>query len=406
MPEPVGLERYQRTEGGLPVIGLEAWARSVEGAEPTRTEGGTDLGLIVRHFGPPVIKAVDTVAKRITIVGGSSAVDRYRDRIIVQGYDLRQFVRNPQVPWCHEYWRLPIAAGVDPRIEGDDFVLEFDFSVTSRVDPFANMAWELYAAKVLRAASVGGMPETWVVDETRRGMDVTRFALWETSGCLIGVNHDALAKAKLNGIEASPMDAWARQVLDEGGSVFLPKARAEALVKALGYGKGLTLFELDPEAIEGLRRSPNEITLKIGADIDPAVEAIFALAAKAADGKATAAAIAEAFMAIDAALAKAEPIKEAEKPKPHRKGEDEPEEEPEPEEKAAEAEPVQECGGEDDDEIELDLEAIAADVGTEEEEADDEEIEYDEDELEEALAAVMAEALRDKPSTPAHPGRS
>lgn len=354
MPEPVGLERYQRTEGGLPVIGLEAWARSVEGAEPARVESGADLGLIVRHFGPPVIKAVDTVAKRITIVGGSSAVDRYRDRIIVQGYDLSQFVRNPQVPWCHEYWRLPIAAGVDPRIEGDEFVLEFDFSVTSRVDPFANMAWELYAAKVLRAASVGGMPETWVVDETRRGMDVTRFGLWETSGCLIGVNHDALAKAKLNGIEASPMDAWARQVLDEGGSVFLPKARAEALVKALDYGSGMALFELDPEAILALRAA------------EPAKEE--------------------------------EPAEKAEKPKPHRKGEDEPEPEKE-EAKAVEAETVQECGGEDDDEYELDLEALAEDGG------DDDEIELEEAELQAAVEAAVRAALAERQSIPAGEAR-
>lgn len=379
MPEPVGLERYQRTEGGLPVIGLDTWARSMEGAEPVRAERGAAGPSLIRQEIELVTRAIDATAKTITIVAGTSGVDRYRDRIMVAGYDDAQFRRNPIMPWCHEYWSLPVAQGINPRIEGDGYVLEASFADTSRIYPFASMVWEMYAAKILRMASVGGMPTLWCMDEARRGMDVTGFDLWEVSLCPLGVNPDAMAKAKLSGIDATPMDAWARQVLDEGGSVFLPKARAEALVKALGYGKGMALFELDPEAIEGLRRS--------------------------ADGKATAAAIAEAFAAAEAALAKAEPAKEeepelvedAEKPKPHRKGEDE--SEPETEEaKAAEAEPVQECGGEEDDEYELDLEALAED-------GEDEEIEVEEAELQAAVEAAVRAALAERQSTPAGEAR-
>ncbi len=351
MPEPAGLERYQRTEGGLPVIGLEGWARGIEGAEPSRKERGAAGSSLIRQEIELVTRAIDATAKTITIVAGTSGVDRYRDRILVAGYDDAQFRRNPIMPWCHEYWALPVAQGINPRIEGDAYVLEASFADTSRIYPFASMVWEMYAAKVLRMASVGGMPATWVMDEARRGMDVTAFDLWEVSLCPLGVNPDAMAKAKLNGIDATPLDAWAREVADAGGSLVLSKSRAEALVKALGYGKGLALFELNPEAIIALR------------------------------------------------AAEPEPLAEGVKPEPKKKDEPEPGQEA-AEEKAAEGEPVQACGDDEDDMVHLELEEAEDSPAAQE----DEEFEIEESELQAAVEAAVRAALETQ-STPAGQAR-
>jgi hypothetical protein len=381
MPEPVGLERYQRTEGGLPVIGLEAWARSVEGAEPVRAERGAAGVSLIRQEVELVTRAIDATAKTITIVAGTSGVDRYRDRIMVAGYDDAQFRRNPIMPWCHEYWSLPVAQGINPRIEGDGYVLEASFADTSRIYPFASMVWEMYAAKILRMASVGGMPTLWSMDEARRGMDVTAFDLWEVSLCPLGVNPDAMAKAKLNGIDATPMDAWAREVADAGGSLVLSKSRAEALIKALGYGQGLALFSMDAAALQRLRA----IDADGGEDVIPplAVEEM------------AFAGIAPPTGAYDPWDLIIEAASKAEKPKPRQKGEDEPE--PEPEEKATEPDPVQECGGVEDDEYELDLEALA--------EGEDDEIELEEAELQAAVEAAVRAALAERQSIPAGEAR-
>lgn len=364
MPEPQGLERYQRTESGLPVIGLDAWARGVEGKEPARAQRGAEGSALVRHEVEILTRAIDTAAKTITIVAGTSSVDRYRDRIMVAGYDDAQFRRNPIMPWCHEYWSLPVAQGVNPRIEGDAYVLEASFADTSRIYPFASMVWEMYAAKVLRMASVGGMPATWVMDEARRGMDVLSFDLWEVSLCPLGVNPDAMAKAKLNGIDARPLDEWARAVADAGGSLVLSKPRAEALVKALGYGSGMALFELDPDAILALRAA------------EPAAKA----------------------------EPEPEPLEEAEKPKPRLKDEhpdeDEmPMEEPPEEEKAA-------GSGDDGDLITLDLEEAEEAAPVTEAAAGEDEVEIDEEELRDAVQAAVQAALREAmQSTPAGQAR-
>ena len=320
-----------------------AWAQAV-------LRGEKLSGVAIRRAETGELREVDQAARTITIVAGTSNLVRDHMRILVDGYDLSQYQRNPVVPWSHNYWDPPVAKCVDMRTENGSLICR-DLFPPEGVYPFADMIFKMYShpERFLRAASIGLNPlEHETQDDV---LVITKSEVMEHSLCLIGVDPGCLTMARAAGIDVRPMDEWVRRCLDEDGHVVITRERAEAIVRTLGYGKGLALFSLDPAAIVALRAEKEP---------EPAAE-----------------------------------IQEAEKPKPHRRDEDE--EEPE-----AEGEPEEEQRAEaGEDEIVLVLEEDGEARAETEADAVEEEIEVDAEELgvvvQEALAAQLAVLLSQPP---------
>ena len=83
-------------------------------------DAGTDenVGKAIRKGMLPIsIKAVGDSTIRFIISDGS--VDRDRDTINVQGWNLTNFVKNPVVLWAHQHHSVPIGKGANIAVEDD-----------------------------------------------------------------------------------------------------------------------------------------------------------------------------------------------------------------------------------------------------------------------------------------------
>lgn len=399
---------HSTTEAGQPVMDLASWSLA-------KSEGKNLDGAVIRHAGAVEIRAIDPSARSVEAIAGTSNVDRYKDRILVEGYDLTDYQRNPVVQWCHEYWSPPIASCVEMSVQGMAFVVR-DVFVEREINPFAGMIFDMIAheRRFIRALSVGVQPKTSVYDSERRGYDVLTSQMLEHSWCPIGVNPDALAKAKLCGINVKPMHDWASRCLDGEQGFYVSRGQAERVVKALGYSKGFSALQIEARALAKLR-STNEVTPPTAAEIaafsgqgwvgEPGYD-IFELVLENA-------AKAQAEQAEEAKIAAAAEEAKAEKPRKLPKGEGdgemeeekpEPEEVEEPKEEATaepeeEDEPEEKCS---DDEYELDVEEIAAELAVAAEASElggDDEIEVDEAELQAAVREAMTAAIAEQVST-------
>jgi HK97 family phage prohead protease len=139
-------------------------------------------------------------ALRFTISTGS--VDREKDTIAVQGWDLRNFVRNPVVLWGHDASRLPIGRASDVRLEGAALkaTVEFIPADTPEGGQFAESVYQLACKGFLGATSVGFRPLKWEFskepdrdgDGWFPGIDFEQQELLELSIVTVPANPEAL----------------------------------------------------------------------------------------------------------------------------------------------------------------------------------------------------------------------
>lgn len=155
-----------------------------------------------------VISPVDQVggdmrALRFTISTG--AVDREQDRIMVAGWDLANFRRNPVVLWGHDATRLPIGRAFDLRIEDAALKASVEFipEDTPEGGQFAESVYRLARQGFIAATSVGFRPIKWeyTTDKTRGsedwfpGIDFEEQELVEFSVVTVPANPEALMDA-------------------------------------------------------------------------------------------------------------------------------------------------------------------------------------------------------------------
>lgn len=99
------------------------------------------------------VKLLDLDEKEGTFVARASSKKEDRDKDILhqEGFDLKNFKKNPVIPWSHNYWEPPVAKSIKTWVDGDlMFQPKFDMS-----DEFAVKIFNKYKGGFLTSFSVG-----------------------------------------------------------------------------------------------------------------------------------------------------------------------------------------------------------------------------------------------------------
>jgi HK97 family phage prohead protease len=174
-------------------------------------------------------------SRQVRFVISTGAVDRDRDVIDPQGWQLDNYRKNPVVLWAHNSWDLPIARTLEMGVSGDQLTATAEFAGAD-VYPFADTVYQLLKGGYLRATSVGFRPLTYNYNDARGGIDFSTQELLEFSVCPVPANPQCLMDAKRKGVELTPLKSWAEQVLDQLSDepgLWLPKSQVEHVFSVL-----------------------------------------------------------------------------------------------------------------------------------------------------------------------------
>lgn len=124
------------------------------------------------------------------VIASTEGVDRAGEVIMVNGWDLENYKKNPIILFAHDYWSLPVgkATAVYPSDDGKQLIAEGYFASTES----AQEVRKLYDEGILVAVSVGFMPME------RNGNVITKAQLLEISFVPVPCNADAVSLEKMN----------------------------------------------------------------------------------------------------------------------------------------------------------------------------------------------------------------
>lgn len=172
--------------------------------------------------GAEVVEAAERVL-RFTI--STDAIDREQDKIAIEGWDLRNFKRNPVVLWGHDASRLPIGRAVDLQTSGGALKASIDFIPfdTPEGGAFAESVYRLARGGFIAATSVGFRPLKWdfTTDKERGGddwfpgIDFDEQELVELSIVTVPCNPDALIEPA----QQATTDSGPSPIADETASL-------------------------------------------------------------------------------------------------------------------------------------------------------------------------------------------
>lgn len=178
-------------------------------------------------------------------------VDRDGDTIDQEGWDLREYQKNPIILWVHDATSPPVAKASNIHIDPISKSLRSTAVFPSKdLYPFGNMVGRLYLNGFMRGASVGFMPLEYEINKERDGFSPTDFKrqkLLEWSAVPVPSNPEGLAEARSAGIDVAPVVEWAEKILDNEGCLVLPRETVERCWK---YGKEYAMFSVqskDPD---------------------------------------------------------------------------------------------------------------------------------------------------------------
>jgi len=189
------------------------------------------------------IGRVDEDERTFWAVASTDQVDRQGDSIDPAGWLLNNFLKNPVIPWAHDYNRPPVAKALLVKVQGGSLVFQAQFPRPEEY-AFADTIFKLYRGGYLRAFSVGFSPlDSQVATHEINGKLVTgtRFLkqeLYEISCVTLPANPEALVALGLaNGnsdlykTQASTLTPHANPLSKEQPSPAELKAARLALVR-------------------------------------------------------------------------------------------------------------------------------------------------------------------------------
>lgn len=188
---------------------LEALARRTDSSEP-----------YLRGF-TEALQDITEDERTATFVASDETVDRYGDIVSVDGWDLKNFRRNPMFLWMHSQYQ-PIGTVKKIGVEGDKLLATVKF-FDAGDSKMADDLWKLVKKRKLRAVSVGFTVKSdedieAIRDENERvtGFRFLRQELLELSLVSVPANPNALQVARSMGLpedlisQALPLDALVR----------------------------------------------------------------------------------------------------------------------------------------------------------------------------------------------------
>jgi len=131
-----------------------------------------------------------------TIVSNSNE-DRYFEKILVEGIDLKQIKKNPVVLWGHDYRGLPIGKITKIWVDNGNLMARIQLSV-EKYD-FAKQVYDLILDGVINAVSLGGQVKKWSEDYST----IEQLELYEISVVPVGAHRDALITERSMGVDKS-----------------------------------------------------------------------------------------------------------------------------------------------------------------------------------------------------------
>ncbi|MBI5522920.1 MAG: HK97 family phage prohead protease [Desulfarculus sp.] len=154
------------------------------------------------------VSQVDEAARTFWAVASTGGVDRQGDLIESAGWQVDNFLKNPVIPWAHDYAAPPVAKALAVRVQGDKLLFQAQFP-TAQEYAFADTIYKLYRGGYLRAFSVGFAPlESRVVvhqveGRAHTGNHYLKQELYEISCVTLPANPQALAQLALKGLSAN-----------------------------------------------------------------------------------------------------------------------------------------------------------------------------------------------------------
>ena len=103
------------------------------------------------------VDRVDDAARAFWAVASTGQVDRQGDLIEPNGWDFANFMKNPVIPWAHDYAAPPVAKALAVKVEGARLLFQAQFP-TAQEYACADTIYQLYRGGYLRAFSVGFAP--------------------------------------------------------------------------------------------------------------------------------------------------------------------------------------------------------------------------------------------------------
>lgn len=194
---------------------------------------------------------VDVTARSVPVIASTDAVDLEGD-VLVQDWDLRRYMLNPVVLYCHNFFAdepedtLPIGYATDIRIENNQLCATLNF-VDEKANELAEQVFQGFLQKSLRAVSVGFRSKTARYEE-RNGQDVFVLSgneLLELSVAPVGINPQAIAVERQKSLNAL------RQLVAKSDPNPKPRvaAQEEATMKLVNKSLGLAETASEAEVV-------------------------------------------------------------------------------------------------------------------------------------------------------------
>lgn len=237
-------------------VSLEQWKAMPE------EEKNSSRDSLYKGYVAEEIKVIEA-DRQIRFVISTDAVDRDKDTIAVDGWELSDFRKNPAVLWAHSYTQPPVARAVD--IGPSDGKLKSLAEFPAReTHPFADTVYSLLKTGFLNATSVGFRPLEWTTNEERGGIDFKKQTLLEFSIVPVPSNPQALieARSQLGPDIMQPLIEWCEETLDvwhEEKGLWLPKSKVEEAFSALNTKRHVDMH-VEPEPDDEVKYVPRDVS--------------------------------------------------------------------------------------------------------------------------------------------------
>lgn len=183
-----------------------------------------------KQFIAEIVKSDESDSRTLDFVISSESVDRYGDKVSVDGWKLTNYRRNPVVCWAHDTSMMPVAKASNIRIEDGKLKARAEF-MPREISGFADAVFRAIKAGFLSACSVGFLPLKYVwVDEPERrfGIDFLEQELLEFSIVPVPALAEALIESRSAELDIAPFKEWALKLFGPDMAL-IPKTRLEAI---------------------------------------------------------------------------------------------------------------------------------------------------------------------------------
>lgn len=138
-----------------------------------------------------LIKALNEDPDKFSGIASTAKEDRDGDTLDQSGWDLGEYLKNPQILWGHNPYIPPIAKAMNVRVEDNKLKFDFVFATTD----FAQEIKSLVKGGFLNTFSVGFYPKEF--GDPRKGeKTITKMELLEISIVTIPSNTDAIVTSR------------------------------------------------------------------------------------------------------------------------------------------------------------------------------------------------------------------